>query len=840
MENGQRKILASFQSHKIKILITLCTLHFALCTALLAQSLPVALPQTVGMSPTKLNQIDGLVEKAITDKKTPGAVVLVGHKGKIVYRKAFGNRSLVPTVEKMTVDTIFDVASLTKVVATTTSIMKLVEDGKIRLGDTIGDFIPEVEDADVKKVTVQQLLTHTGGFRPDFDLREKWTGRAGMLDALKREKLRNPAGTKFVYSDIGFIVLGEIIQRVSGTMSIQSFLRNDLEMNHTAFLQNIKENPIENRINFSLIAPTENIKGQNSYLGGMFEGDEKTANQILRGQVHDPTAFRMGGVAGHAGLFSTADDLARFCQMLLNGGTLDGKRILSANTIARMTAPYVVSEKGDTRGLGWDMNTSFSSNRGELFPLGSFGHTGFTGTSIWIDRVSQTFVIFLSNRVHPDGKGDVSDVRAKVSTVAASAIEDTPIEKFREAENIYWSQVAPQIEKFKSQQSAVGSRQSVKNAVVLNGIDVLEKNNFKDLENKRIGLVTNHTGRNLNGKPTIDILFEAKNVKVVSLFAPEHGIRGELDEEGIKDSKDEKTGLPIYSLYKDDRRPKPEQLQNLDAIVYDIQDVGTRFYTYTATLKNILEEAAKAKIPVYILDRPNPINGETVEGALADEDKLSFIAAHTIPVRYGLTIGELGLLMNDERRIGAEVKVIKMENWTRSMWFDETNQTWINPSPNMRSLTEATLYPGIGLLETTNLSVGRGTDTPFEIVGAPWLDGRKLAAYLNEKNLKGVRFVPVRFTPKTSVFKDEECGGINILITDRNEFQSVKTGVEIAVALRKIYPQEWQIEKYKRLLVNQNTLDKMTGGMPSESLLQMWQNDLNEFSKRRARYLLYK
>jgi len=388
MENGKLEIFYSIQSHTTKIFLTLCTLHFALCTFARAQSLPAAAPQTAGMSTEKLNQIDGLVEKAIAAKKMPGAVVLVGHKGKIVYRKAFGNRSLAPTVEKMTIDTIFDVASLTKVVATTTSIMKLVEDGKIRLSDTIGDYIPEVEDADVKKVTVQQLLTHTGGFRPDFDLREKWTGRDGMLDALKREKLRNPAGTKFVYSDIGFIVLGEIIQRVSGE-SVSDYSSKWLKFfgqsNDNTFFpfDSIEEMKPDFAARTTLvlggriprIAPTENIKGQNSYLGSNFEGDEKTGNRILRGRVHDPTAFRMGGVAGHAGLFSTADDLARFCQMLLNGGVLDGKRILSANTIARMTAPYVVSEKGDTRGLGWDMNTSFSSNRGDLFPLGSFGHT---------------------------------------------------------------------------------------------------------------------------------------------------------------------------------------------------------------------------------------------------------------------------------------------------------------------------------------------------------------------------------------------------------------------------------------------------------------------------------
>ena len=499
------------------------------------------------------------------------------------------------------------------------------------------------------------------------------------------------------------------------------------------------------------------------------------------------------------------------------------------------------------------MNTSFSSNRGELFPLGSFGHTGFTGTSIWIDRVSQTFVVFMSNRVHPDGKGDVTPLRAKVATVVASAIEDTPIEAYRLAESIYSSQVAAQIPKFISNKQLAISNQpgttsvSVPPAVaggltwtVFNGIDVLERNGFKDLENKRIGLVTNHTGRNFAGKPTIDVLFEAKNVKLVSLFAPEHGIRGELDVAKIDDAKDEKTGLPVYSLYGETRRPKPEQLKDLDAIVYDIQDIGARFYTYTATLRNVMEEAAKLGKPIYVLDRPNPITGSAVEGSLAEEDKLSFIAAHTIPVRYGLTIGELGQMMNAERKIGADLRVFKMENWSRSMWFDETGQTWVNPSPNMRSLTEATLYPGIGLLETTNVSVGRGTDTPFEVIGAPWLDGQRLAKYLNERNLKGVRFVPVRFKPNASVFKGEELGGVNIIITNRDAFESVRTGIEIACALRKLYPNDWEVDKYGRLLVNAGILEMLKRGDSADALAAAWQKSVAEFKNRRAPYLLYK
>ncbi len=882
-------------------IFSIAFLSLCLCVSVvkssIAQGLPVAAPQTVGMNTVKLDQIEQLVNADIADKKLPGAVVIVGHKGKIVYRKAFGNRSLVPTVEKMTVDTIFDVASLTKPVATATSIMILIEQGKLRLSDTIGKFIPEIESEQAKRVTILQLLTHTSGYAPDFNLKEKWTGREGMLAALKTEKLQGPPGIRFVYSDIGFIVLGEIVERVSGknlaTFTEDNHLR---ALTKTRFLEIVErlgyvripksyEPLIKPNMGFrGLIAPTEKISGQQNYLGSTFEGDQKKGERPLLGEVHDPTAFRMGGVAGHAGLFSTADDLARYCQMLLNGGVapatggnasvnerassrrngtlpngrVSARRILSAQTVAKMTAPYVVSESGETRGLGWDMNTSFSSNRGELFPLGSFGHTGFTGTSIWIDRVSQTFYVFLSNRVHPDGKGDVTPLRARVATVVASAIEDTPIEKFKQAEAEYNAAVAAQILKFRAQVEAAnrasaaylqtaanlaitGSPVVRKAETVLNGIDILERDKFKHLDGLKIGLVTNHTGRNLAGKQTIDILKEAPNVKLVALFAPEHGIRGELDTEKIDDTKDEKTGLPVYSLYKDGmRRPKPEQLAGLDAIVYDIQDIGARFYTYTATLKNVMEEAAKAKIPVYVLDRPNPINGNGVEGSLAEEDKLSFIAAHTIPVRYGLTIGELGQMMNAERKIGADLKVIKMENWSRSMWFDETGQTWVNPSPNMRSLTEATLYPGIGLLETTNLSVGRGTDTPFEVIGAPWLDGQKLAKYLNERNWKGVRFVPIRFKPNASVFKDEQLNGLNIIITDRKSFQSVLTGIEIATALRKLYPSDWQVDKYARLLVNAEFLEMVKRGETPENIEKAMQRQVDDFSKRRASFLLYK
>ena len=353
-----------------------------------------------------------------------------------------------------------------------------------------------------------------------------------------------------------------------------------------------------------------------------------------------------------------------------------------------------------------------------------------------------------------------------------------------------------------------------------------------------MGLVTNHTGRDHVGRSTIDVLHKAPGVKLTALFSPEHGIRGLADDK-IPDSKDEQTGLPIYSLYGETRRPQPEQLKDLDAIVFDIQDIGTRFYTYISTLGYVMEEAAKARIPVFVLDRPNPIGGAVVEGPVADADKLSFVAYHTIPVRHGMTIGELANLFNQERKIGCDLRVVRMKDWQRSMWLDETNLLWVNPSPNMRSLTAATLYPGIGLLETTNVSVGRGTDTPFELLGAPWIDGQKLASYLNNRKISGVRFVPIRFTPASSVFKGEECGGVNLIITDRARFRPVINGLEIAVALRNLYPSQWKVDDSLRLLANADTLKRLKRGETATEIEASWMTRLEEFRKARARALLY-
>jgi uncharacterized protein YbbC (DUF1343 family)/CubicO group peptidase (beta-lactamase class C family) len=800
-------------------------------------TLPSASPASVGMNAARLAWMDAVIEEALAGGAAPGAVALVARRGRIVWRKAYGARALEPAREAMTTDTIFDLASLTKVVATATSIMILVERGQLGLNDSLSRYIPEIKGEGRERITIENLLTHRSGYAPDFDLSEQWNGYEEAIKRLKEEPLRSAPGTRFVYSDINYIALGEVVHRISG-LTLDQFAQRHifepLKMRETSFRPRAELGP--------RIAPTEKLRASASYLGGSGASVGVEGERWLRGEAHDPTAFRMGGVAGHAGLFSTADDLALYCQMILNGGEYGGARILSPLSVAAMTRPRTVTEDGQARGLGWDIASSFSSNRGDLFPVGSFGHTGFTGTSIWLDPLSETFVIFLSNRVHPSGKGDVGPLRGRIASIVAGSLMDTDAQRARQESARALAEISMDVLRLQTANAArsqAASADAAIDAEVLTGIDVLERDGFKALAGMRVGLVTNHTGRDRMGQQTIDVLRAAPGVKLTALFSPEHGIRGLADEK-VSDTKDEKTGLPIYSLYGETRRPKPEQLKDLDALVFDIQDIGTRFYTYISTLGYVMEEAARAHLPVFVLDHPNPIGGTETEGPVADAGKLSFTAYHTIPVRHGMTIGELARLFNEERKINCDLRVVKMENYRRAMWFDATNLVWVNPSPNMRSLTEATLYPGIGLLETTNLSVGRGTDTPFELIGAPWLDGRRLSAYLNERKLAGVRFVPVRFTPAASVFKGQECGGVNLIVTDRAQFHPVRTGLEIAVALRRLYPADWKVEDYSRLLVNQETLERIKRGDTPEEIAGSWTSALNEFRRARARALLYR
>ena len=611
----------------------------------------------------RLDFIDPLVREAIQDKKLPGAVVLIGRGDRVVYQKAFGNRALVPGVEAMTLDTVFDLASLTKVVATTISVMMLVEQGRIRLSDRVATYIPGFERYGKADITVRHLLTHVSGLRPDVDLADTWQGYETAIALAIEEVPASSPGERFVYSDINFFLLGDIVRRVSG-QTLDQFVRQrifePLGMKDTTFLPPPSMTP--------RIAPTENC----TPLGWPCQGPDM---RMLRGVVHDPTARRMGGVAGHAGLFSTAADLSIFARMLLGGGAYQGTRILSPLTVQKMTTAAADAE-GNVRGMGWDIDSSFSVNRGELLPIGSFGHTGFTGTSIWIDPPTGLYVIFLSNRVHPDGKGDVTPLRARVATVAAASMTTLP--GGLEGATLTGRDFGPS-----------GPAPTPSRASVLSGIDVMRADGFSMLRNKRVGLVTNHTGLARDGATTIDLIFKAKDVKLVALFSPEHGIRGVLDA-NVASATDEKTGLPIHSLYGETRRPTAATLDGLDVIVVDIQDVGVRFYTYTTTMAYVLEEAAKKELPVIVLDRPNPIGGVQIEGPLLDKAQFGFTGYMSMPIRHGMTMGELARLFNAENKIGANLTVVELKNWHRDAWFDETGLPWINPSPNMRNLRRRT------------------------------------------------------------------------------------------------------------------------------------------------------
>ncbi len=511
-------------------------------------------------------------------------------------------------------------------------------------------------------------------------------------------------------------------------------------------------------------------------------------------------------------MFSTAEDLAIYAQMMIGGGEYGGVRVLSPRTVAVMTQGNKVSS--GLRSLGWDKRTGYSINRGELMTDSAFGHGGFTGTVLWIDPELELFVIFLSNRLHPDGKGLVNPLAGKIGTVAAAAVAGT--------------HRVP---------SAGNGTRSV--PATYCGIDVLVRDHFRQLAGRKVGLITNHTGRSADGQSTVKLLHEAKNLELVALFSPEHGFEGKLDIAKIGDSQDQSTGLKVRSLYGETRKPTKEMLADLDTLVFDIQDVGTRFYTYVSTMGEAMNAAAENGKRFVVLDRPNPIGGIAVAGPMLDEGRESFVGFHRLPVRHGMTAGELALMFQAELKLDLDLEIIECEGWRRADAFDVTGLVWVNPSPNMRSLTQAFLYPGIGLLETTNLSVGRGTDTPFELVGAPWLDGGKLAAELSARNVKGVSFVPIEFTPSSSKFSGEKCGGINVAITDRTNFEPLRTGFEIALALRKLYPDQWDAKSYDRLLGNKATHEAILAGKPIEDVQAAAREGVDCFLRRRTQYLIY-
>jgi len=803
-------LLFGSSSTRAKTAVALLLLFVATQTAR-AQSAPDFTP------------IDGLVQKAIDAHQIPGAVVVIGHGGHVVFHKAYGNRSLEidhkPHIEPMTEDTIFDMASLTKCMATATALMQLYEEHRFSFDDPVAKYIPAFAANGKQAVTIRELATHYSGLPPDLDLKEKWLGKQEGFARADASPLKSAPGTVFVYSDINYLVLQQLIETLTGTTLDAYTAKNiyqPLHMDHTRFLPPAAWIPN--------IAPTQ------------YDDD----GTMLRGVVHDPTARRMGGVAGDAGLFSTAGDVALYAQAILDSLIAWAETFpASPASVITMTHPMQPSGGKDIRGIGWDIDTAFSSPRGDAFSRGrSFGHTGFTGTSLWIDRNSASYVIILTNRVHPNGGTSISSLRSAIATVAGNAFHAN-LDVCPHAYGCVFDS--------NPQPTTTGS--------VLTGIDVLESTHFAQLQalaakhngNLRLGLLTNQTGLDAHGRRTIDILNTdlAKFIpgaKLITLFSPEHGIAGAVDTTDITNSTDKATGLPVVSLYgaKDaQRRPSVDALRKLDAVVIDLQDAGVRFYTYETVTGYFLEAAAKASIEVILLDRPNLINGVSVQGPVSDAGSESYINYLPLPVRHGLTLGELAQYINGEKHLGAKLTVVPMQGWQRAEWFDETSLPWTNPSPNLRNITAAALYPGVAFFDAANVSVGRGTSAPFEQIGAPWIDGAQLAAYLNARKIPGVSFEPTIFTATKPYLCTIGCQGVRITLTDRNVLDSPELGIELIAALHHLYPDKFLMEKTAPLIVNAATLAALRRGDDPRSIARAWQPALEDFRKRALPYRLY-
>ncbi len=734
-------------------------------------------------------RLDEVIGECLARGDFPGAVVLIGHRGEVRYHTARGRRMIVPEERPMEPDTIFDLASVTKPVATATAILQLAEQGRLSLSDPVQEHLPAFVGEHKDAVTVRHLLTHSSGLAAYRNFLAEGLRSEEIIPEACRMPLAHPPGAQFLYSCLNFILLRGIVGAVSG-QRLDEYAREQI---------------------FEPLGMTDTMFCPPAELHVRCAATEELPEGVLCGVVHDEAARALDGVGGNAGLFSTAADLSRFCQMILNLGELDGVRVLQPATVRLATSPQSL-HPGNQRGLGWGLGTLHARTlRGDFFPPGSFGHSGFTGTSIWIDPFSQSYVIILTNRCHPTREGRADPLRYAVANLAGAALAEP-------------------------RQYAVPRRYFGR---TLTGLDKLLADECKPLRGLRLGLITNHTAITRSRRHMVDAFLE-QELDVRALFSPEHGWRGELDEVlGETTTTDEQTGLPRHSLYSSVQRPQPDMLEGLDALVYDIADIGARFYTYTTTMAHCMEAAAQAGLRFFVLDRPNPINGREVEGPILDPPFQKLSAHHPVPTRHGLTSGELARFANAEYELGCELEVIACEGWARELWFDETGLPWVNPSPNIRNLTQATLYIALGSLEAANLSVGRGTESPFEVFGAPYINGERLAARLNEQKIAALHFVPVRFTPASSKFAGEDCGGCYVFTTDRERLQPVRASLAIARTLCEQCPEDFDPAPCLHLIGSQAVLEAVQRLDPLEEISGVFAAQETGFRQKREQYLLY-
>jgi SSS family transporter len=877
--------------------------------------------------------VSALIEAGVAEHRLPGAVLAIGHSGHVVYERAYGNRKLAgepgldgrpSPAEAMTVNTIFDMASLSKCLSTATAIMQMYEQGKLEFDEPVEKLLPRfnpTHDPERGKVTLRMLLTHTSGEAPDVDLKDPWgLRRPNKAEGIRRAlttPLQSEPGTVFRYSDINFMLLGAVVEKLSGQsldVYAQRHIFAPLGMDETRYLP-IAKACGPHRIVGAAIAWAPTPRGHVRYacpagdwsmsllerIAPTTHDDESKLNpsanphfdMLTRGTVHDPTTRRMGGVAGHAGVFSTAHDICLFAQALLDRLAGRPSRFpVKQSTLLMMTTPeqpghepgqleaankaeaYAIAqgEKGaapllaprypaihgqDLRGFGWDIDTAFSKPRGRIFPIGSFGHTGFTGTSLWMDPGSDTYVVLLANAVHPRGNPPISNMRGEVATATAEALQLYPETEHAAAMPV-------------TQTSAIQK--------TLTGVDVLERDHFAELAalasqhngRLRLGILTNQSGADAGGRRTIDVL-SSDLVKAVAgatlttIFSPEHGIFGRQDTTAFGPETDPTTGLGVTSLYgahEADRRPSHEQLADLDAVVIDLQDAGVRTYTYEAVTGYFLEAAAREqrefqhRMDVVVLDRPDPIDGVAVEGPVSDAGPGSYTDYAQMPVRHGMTLGELARFFNGTKHLEAPLMVVAMQHWTRPEFYDETGLLWINPSPNLHNLNATILLPALTLLESTNVSVGRGTPTPFELIGAgtrakdkatgqqpaAWFHAADVAAALDARHIPGVSFTAATTTVDDEAihpYHGQTMDAVRITVTDRNALDTPELGVELLSALHKLYPEQFRLDRAATLLASKATLEAIERGEDPRAIAAAWQPQLMEFKAAREPFLLY-
>jgi SSS family transporter len=965
-------------------------------------------PEALKPGDADFSAISTLVNAAIEKKQLPGAVVVVGHAGKVVFEKAYGNRALEPKVEPMTEDTIFDMASLTKVLVTTTAILQLYEQHKLDLDAPVARYLPEFASAALpdatlpvpvapesgtirstdpvgiipsqhrapevprsipgalawkSKITVRELLTHYSGLPEDVNLKDDW----GLKAPDKAEGIRRamaavpygPPGVTFKYSDIDFITLGALVEEITG-IRLSDYADGHIfaplqmkwslfpevycscsaprppayghaDADYSEFLKR-PNRPCDKNICLPFLLQLPTLVDR---IAPTAHDDQGTAatnpdfDHLLRGIVHDPTTRRMGGVAGHAGVFSNAHDVSLFCQALLDKLLRNtGPFPLSQATLRMATIPNepatavhtatIFTQDGKTttgvasRGLGWDLNSAFSRPRGEIFPIstrehpGSFGHTGFTGTSIWIDPVSDSYVILLANAIHPRGAPSISTLRGQVATAAARALGVPSGAKAQDAgsdlrrdlksrpsktENLPQGLKPGLLQVGYPTAGAVGL--TGQGAPTQSGIDVLESTQFAALKtiaqrhggHLRLAVLANQASIDAQRRRTIDILKNADpSLSLEEIFTPEHGLFAAQDTDHLKAETDPTTNLPVHSLYgpkASDKHPRQSDLKEVDAVVLDLQDAGVRFWTYETVMGYFLEDCARAKVEVVVLDRPNPVGGVAVQGPSSDLGVESYIDFMSIPVRHGMTLGELAKFFNDNATevqydpklldgrtvvmgagagddasgasdhppgtrpgLHAMLTVVPMEHWSRTEYFAETGLPWTPPSPNMKTPATSIVYPGVALIETTNMSVGRGSPAPYENFGAPFINATELAAYLTARQIPGVTFTAATLAIADDAnrypFHGQTIPAIHLTVTDRAALDTPEMGVEILSALHHLYPAQFQLEKAKTILLNAATLEAIKAGKDPREIAADWGSSLREFRARRERYLLYR